>query len=116
MNILGQPFAPWVTNQINVRQTSLGNSTNLTNDNLLYQNAKTPWIRLASTVNINQVAEQDGVYNKLTSYGIDASILSGDTVAKNFILFGGSANDSGSLSVGLNSNNQTFNGAYGWGS
>jgi len=115
MNILGQPFAPWVTNQINVRQTSLGNSTNLTNDNLLYQNARTPWIRLASTVNINQVAEQDGVYNKLTSYGIDASVLSGDTVAKNFILFGGSANDSGSLSVGLNSSNQTFNGAYGWG-
>ena len=35
MNILGQPFAPWVTNQINVRQASLGNSTNLTNTNLL---------------------------------------------------------------------------------
>ena len=29
MNILGQPFSPWVTKQINVRQNSLGTSPNL---------------------------------------------------------------------------------------
>ena len=46
MNILGQPFSPWVTGQINARQKSLGDSTNLSNSNLLYQNVKTPWIRL----------------------------------------------------------------------
>lgn len=113
MNILGQPFAPWVTEQINVRQTSLGNSSNLTNTNLISQYSKTPWLRLASTVNITEVDE--GVYSKLTSYGIDGELIKGDLVAKNFILFGGTSNDSGSLGVGLNSSNQLYNGAYGWG-
>lgn len=113
MNILGQPFAPWVTNQINVRQSSLGNSTNLTNTNLISQYSKTPWIRLASTVNITEVEE--GVYSKLTSYGINGDLIKGPDLAKNFMLFGGTSNDSGSLSVGLNSNNQLYSGAYGWG-
>jgi hypothetical protein len=113
MNILGQPFAPWVTEQINVRQTSLGNSTNLTNTNLISQYSKTPWLRLASTVNITEIEE--GVYSKLTSYGINGELIKSDQVAKNLILFGGTSNDSGSLGIGLNSTNQLYNGAYGWG-
>ena len=113
MNILGQPFAPWVTEQINVRQTSLGNSTNLTNTNLISQYSKTPWLRLASTVNITEIEE--GVYSKLTSYGINGELIKSDQVAKSLILFGGTSNDSGSLGIGLNSTNQLYNGAYGWG-
>ena len=64
MNILGQPFADFVRNQINVRQASLGDSYQITNDNLLYQNTKTPWIRLASTVNINKAEDGNGVLSK----------------------------------------------------
>ena len=65
MNILGQPFSPWVTNQIKTRQTSLGNSTNLTNENLLYQNTRSPWIRLASSVDIILDDNPNSNYNKL---------------------------------------------------
>ena len=137
MNILGQPFSPWVTKQINVRQTSLGNSTNLTNNNLLYQNAKSPWLRLASTVDIVEGEEN---YNKiLANTSIPKSTLSGDTPARNFILQGGASKLVGSkteegdinysfkgLNAGLkvpnnsSSNNgdivvPQYSGAYGWG-
>ena len=73
-NILGQPFAPWVTKQINVRQNSLGTSPNLSNQDLLYQNAKSPWLRLASTVDITL----DGENHKklIANTSIDKSILS----------------------------------------
>ena len=125
MNIHGQPFSPWVTQQIKVRQLSLGNSTNLTNTNLLYQNSKTPWLRLASSVNITKSEEGDGVFNKLKTLGFSDEILLGDNVAKNFILQGGSSKiiganvsveeGTGALLSGLNSSNEVFNGAYGWG-
>ena len=130
MNILGQPFAPWVTEQIKVRQKSLGNSTNLTNDNLLYQNGKTPWIRLASTVDIKNM--EDSVFTKLLKFGFSEAELLGDNVAQNFILQGGVTGftstpptnyverdlgivDTVYSNSGLNSNNKTFKGAYGWG-
>ena len=137
MNILGQPFSPWVTKQINVRQASLGNSTNLTNNNLLYQNAKSPWLRLASTVDIVEGEEN---YNKiLANTSIPKSTLSGDTPARNFILQGGASKLVGSkteegdinysfkgLNAGLKGPNNSssnngdivvpqYSGAYGWG-
>ena len=52
-NIFGKPFRSWVTKQIETRQESLGYKNYDIND-LKYQNTKTPWIRLASTVDINQ--------------------------------------------------------------
>ena len=144
MNVLGQPFAPWVTKQINVRQQSLGNSTNLTNDNLLYQNAKSPWLRLASSVNIEQEGEfpDSLAFNKiLSSTSLPPEAIGGDTSAKNFILQGGSSRivtaeingsseqyGSGVLNSGLKGQNQAsrrapegdqiipiYESAYGWG-
>ena len=123
MNILGQPFSPWVTEQIKVRQTSLGNSSNLTNTNLIYQHSKTPWLRLASTVNITEIKDGnfkgEGVYNKLKSYGLNQSLLTNDQVARNLMLFGGTtkidSNNTASFNVGLNTENSLYNGAYGWG-
>jgi len=126
---LGTPFADWVTKQIDARQTSLGNSTNLTTTNLLYQNTKTPWLRLASSVNVSQAIELEaellgtanpgeGNYSKLRSYGIPASILEGDTIAKNLILQGGTMaieGEEGVQNFGLNSSNSPLGGAYGWG-
>jgi hypothetical protein len=48
-NLLGEPFEPWVTKQINTRQKSLGKySTTQIQSNLV----KTPWIRLASSVDL----------------------------------------------------------------
>lgn len=122
MNILGKPFSPWVTNQINTRQASLGNSTNLTNSNLLYQNAKAPWIRLASTVDIKAIEGKNTNFTKLANFGISDTLIQGDTAARNFILQGGTSkiidnddNETGALNSGLNLTNQLYNGAYGWG-
>ena len=125
MNILGQPFAPWVTKQINVRQTSLGNSTDLTNTNLLYQNSRSPWLRLASTVDIEAIEGKNTNFNKLAQLGIDKSLIQGDTPARNFILQGGTSKivgtntsvdeGTGTLLSGLNTTNQIYDGAYGWG-
>ena len=128
MNILGQPFSPWVTNQIKTRQTSLGNSTNLTNENLLYQNTRSPWIRLASSVDIILDDNPNSNYNKLlATTTIPAESLQGDLPARNFILQGGASRligKEGISSVGLNSGlrgkkgeliTPVFSGAYGWG-
>ena len=137
MNILGQPFAPWVKQQINVRQNSLGTSPNLPNQDLLYQNAKSPWLRLASTVDITLDGEN---YKKLiANTSIEGNILAGDTPARQFILQGGASrivkNTSSEgdidynfrgLDSGLETDNQQnqqggdsyfrrLSGAYGWG-
>tara|TARA_R110002060_G_scaffold28643_1_gene38792 strand:+ start:3505 stop:6621 length:3117 start_codon:yes stop_codon:yes gene_type:complete len=118
MNILGRPFSPWVTEQINARQASLGNSTNLTNSNLLYQNAKAPWIRLASTVDIKAIEGKNTNFSKLANFGLSDTLIQGDTAARNFILQGGTTklvDGTGEPNSGLNISNSLYNGAYGWG-
>ena len=52
-NITGSPFRTWVTEQINARQKALGQYSNIDPKNLLYYTTKTPWIRLASSVDLN---------------------------------------------------------------
>jgi len=74
-NIQGGPFKDWVTNQIEQRQISLGKSTakynpetgnviGKQNQDLLYQQSKTPWLRLASSANI-QSTNSYGVLDRL---------------------------------------------------
>ena len=115
MNILGQPFAPWVTKQIEVRQKSLGYK-NYGESDLKYQNAKTPWIRLASSVNIE--SDESGIIKKLRSFGIADRDVIGTEAAKNFILQGGvtGITDNGNIKTysGLN-DGSFYSGAYGWG-
>ena len=115
MNILGQPFAPWVTKQIEVRQESLGHK-NYGESDLKYQNAKTPWIRLASSVNIE--SDESGILKKLRSFGIADRDVIGTNAARNFILQGGvvGITDNGNLKTysGLN-NGSFYSGVYGWG-
>ena len=66
-------------------------SYQITNDNLLYQNTKTPWIRLASTVNINKAEDGNGVLSKLKSFGLSESDIMDSNLARNLILQGGTA-------------------------
>ncbi len=116
MNILGQPFAPWVTKQIEVRQKSLGYK-NYGESDLKYQNAKTPWIRLASSVNIDPTVG-DGIIQKLKSFAIPENTIISNKAAKNFILQGGvtAITDNGNPKTfsGLN-DGSFYSGAYGWG-
>ena len=77
-NIVGNPFKPFVTEQINTRQKVL--SDTFRDNKFLKYVSKTPWLRMASAVDIND-------RDKLSSLNIDA--YGGSEAAKQFILQGG---------------------------
>tara|TARA_R110002167_G_scaffold27216_1_gene92777 strand:- start:863 stop:4030 length:3168 start_codon:yes stop_codon:yes gene_type:complete len=116
-NIFGSPFRGWVTKQIQTRQRSLGYS-DYGVDDLKYQNAKTPWIRLASAVDVTGDSNAQVVRSLLKS-GISEEDFKQDIAAKNFILQGGvvgiGENNELKTYQGLNSTNEYYKGAYGWG-
>lgn len=109
-NITGSPFRTWVTEQINARQKALGQYSNIDPKNLLYYTTKTPWIRLASSVDLNE----GKVLDDLVKMGFSKNDISGDDLAKKCILQGGVVDQNANLKYGLSQNN-IFNGAYGWG-
>jgi murein DD-endopeptidase MepM/ murein hydrolase activator NlpD len=104
-NIIGEPFSSWVKTQIEKRQEALG-KINIDPNTLKWVTTKAPWLRLASSVNID-----DTIVKKLNI----TSDLNGSALAKNFILFGGAANESGNLQSGINFSNNALAGEYGWG-
>jgi hypothetical protein len=113
MNILGRPFREFVTNQINTRQNSLKKGSGNNTDDLLYQQTKTPWLRFASSVDIKDSKFKD----TLIGLGFNSSDVSGQTLAKNFILQGGAVtktSNSFTPNQGINFGTN-FKGAYGWG-
>ena len=77
-NIVGNPFKPFVTEQINTRQKVL--SDTFRDNKFLKYVSKTPWLRMASAVDIND-------RDKLSSLNIDA--YGGSEAAKQFVLQGG---------------------------
>jgi hypothetical protein len=126
-NITGESFDIEVTKQINARQTFLG-ARNRTDSQILYANNKTAFLRLASSIRIedNLTNPNDPIYavDILKQRGI-SSTLTGDELAKACILFGGVAsinttNSSVDFNFGLNQNanfpgSSQLTGAYGWG-
>jgi len=113
MNILGRPFREFVTNQINVRQNSLKKGSGNNTNDLLYQQTKTPWLRFASSVDIKDSKLRDS----LIGLGFSSSDVSGQSLAKNFILQGGAVtktSNSFTPNQGINFGTN-FKGAYGWG-
>ena len=129
-NIIGLPFDDWVKSQIDVRQDALGRKTNISHDNLKYYTTKTPWLRLASSIDLTDDNDPNSksVLKKLTDAGIDKNSIVDSNLAKNFILQGGTVsleettNEDGEvissnvdLKKGLNYDNGLFTGAYGWG-
>jgi len=113
MNILGRPFQEFVTNQIFTRQGSLRKGIGNSTEDLLYQQTKTPWLRMASAVDIKSSKFKES----LISLGFSASDVSGQSLAKNFILQGGAVTKTSNsftpnqgIDFGTN-----FKGAYGWG-
>ena len=125
MNFLGLPFAPSVKAQIETRQKALGQYNNIDEKYLRSYTTKTPFVRLASSVNVtdkgsNNAPLKVSVYQKLINQGLTAEQISGDKLAKNFILQGGVVSSTGKdsysgLQKGLNDTKSPFNGAYGWG-
>jgi len=106
MSFLGNPFDPYVKTQIERRQEALG-KTNIDPNTLKWVTTKTPWLRLASSVDVDE--------SIIAKLGIGANLSGGADLAKNFILFGGASNESGNLQSGINFSNSALNGEYGWG-
>ena len=123
MSIIGNPFEDWVKKQINVRQSAVAK---MDEKSLLAYTTKTPWLRLASSVSMLQSIEGDSikdgatVYERLKASNIftqsQLNNMLGADLAKNFVLFGGASSYGGNMPAGLNPSDQTFGGAYGWGS
>jgi hypothetical protein len=81
-NIIGEPFKPYVSEQINQRQKVHGSGAagnNRTPEQLTYLNSKTAWVKLASGIKIGSKFPQEA--------GIKAS--SWATLAKQYVLFSG---------------------------
>jgi len=120
MSIFGEPFSPWVKEQIETRQKILGTSTDP--HNLQVYNTKTPWIRLASSINLSntslyhydhnpfsiniipnsnysfanltptpKVNDPSSIIQKLLSE--NWPVVEGSDLARNCILFGGAVSD-----------------------
>ena len=90
-NIIGETFAPFVDEQIKVRQEKLG-STTYDNDIISYTTSKDSFIRLTSGVNITQ-SVIDNIPNT-------PSNLIGNKLAENYVLFGGTATSGSSQPKG----------------
>ena len=52
----------WVTKQIEERQLSLGRGSGNNTNDLLYQQSKTPWLRLASSVDLFQMKKEELIF------------------------------------------------------
>tara|TARA_R110000782_G_scaffold268189_1_gene364317 strand:+ start:36 stop:3347 length:3312 start_codon:yes stop_codon:yes gene_type:complete len=127
MAIIGDPFEEYVTNQINLRQKSLGDGFN-GSDSLRkiktqnVYNSSTPWMRLSSAVSITEGLKDlpgTSVYEQIEKSGLFDGIgkdsWEGTNLAKNFILQGAPNNQSGNASpsgVNLPGNKNV---SYGWG-
>ena len=93
-NIIGEPFSDYVREQVRIRQEVLG-SESLNSDDLKYITTKTPWLRLASSVNLtaNEISgsiDPTSVLGKLVANGVDVNLIRDNKLASSFILFGGS--------------------------
>ncbi len=129
MGLLGKSFRDFVGDQVNRRQTVLGEYSSRFGEGNSTKSllTSTPWIRLASAVDLKKDKE-DGdttpnVYDQMEKGGLFDGILdklTGDNLAKEFVLFGGVNNTIGGVGntySGLNSQDSTqiFGGAYGFG-
>ena len=132
-NFLSTPFAPWVTEQVKVRQKSLGKYSNIPSKDLQHYISKTPFLRVASSVNLTKglgpLFLEKSVLGDLEKAGYPLSEIEGNSLARNFILQGGVVsvegtikdgsingdNEFSGLYSGLNDGSSIFNGAYGWG-
>lgn len=93
-NILGAPFTKFVTDQINRRQENLGKGSEGSGvlkdtKDILFQQSKTPWLRLASSVNISGSKRYPKALKQLLSLGFKRGDIIGNKLSKNCVLQGG---------------------------
>lgn len=115
MNILGEGFDPKILGQINARQKVVAsgylNNNPRTPEFIAYSTSATSYLRLMSSTSIENIQTLNSPYIKSLN-------LTGNTLAKEAILFGGVQSYQGPLKGGIlnaNSTDPLNNFAYGWG-
>lgn len=115
MNILGEGFDPKILGQINARQKLVAsgylNNNPRTPEFITYATSATSYLRLMSSTTIENIQTLNSPYIKSLN-------LTGNTLAKEAILFGGVQSYQGPLKGGILNTNSTDplnNFAYGWG-
>jgi hypothetical protein len=125
MAIIGDGFVDYVKKQIDTRQKALGEYDNRQLKNTMAFMTRTPWVRMVSSVNMTEgdlALPGDAVLDTLLKSGNYTGIdLSGDNLAKNFILFNGISNEKGGITnlysgITGGQSSKLFGGAYGFGS
>jgi len=83
MNIVGENFPEEIVKQIDVRQKKKGSKIR-DNQNLVWQNSNTGWVKMISSVNINK---EDRL--KVSNTEMANVLLSENQLARQYVLFGG---------------------------
>jgi GH24 family phage-related lysozyme (muramidase) len=91
MNLIGESFDPFVNKQIDIRQKKLGESFR-DNNNLVWQNSKTGFIKLTSCVDIQPNQNGELPSNLLKYTWLNNPSLQGSVLAKTFVLDTGLTN------------------------
>lgn len=125
MALIGDGFVDYVKDQIDTRQKALGEYDNRNIKNTKAFMTRTPWVRMVSSVDLtegNKILPGKSVLSTIKSSGNYSGIdLSGDKLAKNFILFNGISNQQGGIDnlysgITGSPSSKLFGGAYGFGS
>ena len=114
ISVVGEPFKPYVNNQIIARQKVYGSgfTRNKTPQEISYLNSNTPWVKLASSVSIE---DTDAGLDRLKKLGLNQKSL-GISLAKQGVLFNGLTPIDGSMKSGVSQVNSLINSsAYGFG-
>ena len=115
-NIIGKSHLEYVQDQIKVRQAVLGKKSKTSSD-IAWMNGKTSWVRLASSVNIQnediasynvssskwEVVSNDGAQFRATY--LELPEYSGAELASQMVLQGGTLNQDGSQKYGVANTN-----------
>lgn len=114
MNILGEGFPDEIIEQVKIRQQVYGSGYNSlnprTSEEIVYLNANTSWVKLASSVNV----DDPKIIRNSSLAGED---ITGNKLAKKFVLFNGTDDYSEKLRSGIALNKDLLgnNNAYGIG-
>ena len=73
ISVVGEPFQPYVNNQIIARQKVYGSgfTRNKTPQEISYLNSNTPWVKLASSVSIE---DTDAGLDRLKKLGLNQKV------------------------------------------
>ena len=129
MALIGNAFDKYVQKQIKVRQSALAEGLDPNSPRSLDAqkafNTSTPWMRLASAINVTNDTDLGGgpsVYSRIQSSGIfDGFNWEGESLSQNFVLLGGAASIGNTTTTGtmpsgiMNPNKSALEGAYGFG-